>query len=141
MLRRDEWTLIQEARERLGNTKLEWVKGHGNNVGNQKADQVAENSLEESDARQLVNVEKEQFVLVVNGRIMETNLRQLTKQIHRKARSLEVEKGSASYQEATQGKTQEQIETWKESIKLLKMKLNTNYKMEKLTKATYSKPT
>jgi hypothetical protein len=88
MLRRDDWTLIQEARERLGNTKLEWVKGHGNNLGNQKADQAARNALEESDARQLVNVEKEQFVLVVNGRIMETNLRQSTKQIHRKAGSI-----------------------------------------------------
>ena len=39
-----------------------------------------------------MNVEKEQFVLVVNDIKIETNLRQLTKQIHRKARSLEVEK-------------------------------------------------
>ena len=48
MLRRDDWTLIQEARKRIGNTKLEWAKGQGNNVRNQKADQVVGNLLGEA---------------------------------------------------------------------------------------------
>ena len=135
--KREDWTLIQETKERLGNIKLKWVKGHANNMGNQKTDEAAgkqRDLLEETDHRTILNLQKKgRFTTLLNGRVMETNMRQLIKRINSKIKTVEVEKGSGSYQEMIKGKSDEQIEIWKKSILALKRRFNSNYLMESVT--------
>ena len=76
---------------------------------------------------------KENFTMMVNGRIMASNPRQLAKRINNEIKAVEVEISSASYAEVIKGKSAEQVEIWKKSTQALKRRLNTNFWMENLT--------